>query len=832
MGIQDQPVTLVTKVRRVPLAPVALLMAAGIVLGRYLPAPVGLWTVLAGLGLLAGAATFLREHRLPAAMAGVGLAILAMSAWSGALAYHHIPQDHIVTYSGESSVLCTIRGRVIATPTIRKSPTAFWAPPKTNFLLDTTGVRQVDGQWASSEGLVRVTIGEPLDGLTPGRRVELVGTLLRNRGPSNPGQYDWQAADRYRRIFVKFSVPGADGMRVLPDTDNWLTRGVWTLRSLARRHVEEQGDDQDTLLLSALILGDRDPALEEVNRAMVEAGTAHMLSISGQHLAIFLGFVYLVLRLFTISPRRSAVVVLCVLALYLAMTEISAPLLRSAIMAAAFCLATIFGRTASTANALSAAAVVLLAIDPLQLFRADFQLSFGIVAGLVLLYQPIRQLLFGRFLRRRGLMVFRASSRVRRWLYYSAANWGIGAIVLGAAASVASAPLVAHHFGMFNPYAPLLSLVLAPLMTLVLVPAYVSMALAPVLPNLSAEVNGAAVWGAGLLRQAVLWARELPGLTLDLYALPVWVVFAYVVAVGLWLASAGRRRMWIVAAAASVLLAGAVVWTQLPAAAPPQGRLHVLDVAHGQAVVLETPEGKTILLDAGTLAPTSVYYQVLRPFLLDRHLPFPRCVWLSHPNMDHYNALPDLAGRHCPARAYVGQCFLDSPSPQVQSLLELLEQNGAGIETVARGRQVDLTPSTRVEVIWPPATGQGPKLSENDSSLVLRITCGGKRVLVTGDIGPIAEAELAKLPAEQVQADVLVLPHHGSPTPTLKAFIRTTGARLLLQSSSRRPSSPELLEALDGHERLATFRDGWIQVDLSDPRMRVHTMRGGDLTLK
>ena len=89
--------------------------------------------------------------------------------------------------------------------------------------------------------------------------------------------------------------------------------------------------------------------------------------------------------------------------------------MRSAIMAVSLCTATILRRPHAALNAPAAAAIILLAIDPLQLFSAAFQLSFVIVAGLILLHAHVETLLFGRWKRRRGLMVFRNDQRFRRW---------------------------------------------------------------------------------------------------------------------------------------------------------------------------------------------------------------------------------------------------------------------------------------------------------------------------------------------------------------------------------------------------------------------------------
>ncbi len=814
-------------VSRAPLVPVAVAMAAGIVLGRYANVAVGLWAVLGLACLVAAAATLRREHLRGLTVGCIAGGVLFGAATAAAMAWWRIPDDHIATFSAQGSVTTTIRGRISSVPRIRSAEAAYWRPPKTTFLLKASVIRRADGQWLTVRGLVRVTVGEPADELADGDEVELVGVLRRFRRPDNPGQYDWVAANRLKGIHVSFHVPGRDGAEVLAATGAGPVGGLWRrIRALARRHLEACGDRDETILLEALVLGERDPALRELNLAMVEAGTAHLLSISGLHLGIFLAFVYWLGRVLMFSPRRSAGAVLAVLAVYLLLAEPRPPLLRGAVMAAALCVATISGRRVATANALAAAAVVLLAIDPLQLFTPGFQLSFGIVCGIVVLRRPLRRLLFGRWLGRRGLMVFRGDRRLRRWLYHSAAEWAIRLVCLSLSAYLAAVPLVAYHFGLFTPYAPLLSLIVLPVMIAVLIPAYVSMALALPTPNLAAHVGGLAAEAAGVMTRLVELLSHLPGLSRDLFAVPAWLVALCYVAMCLW-AFAGRwRPAFRAAVGATLALAAATALTQRTAPAPAGAELHVLSVGHGTMTLLHAPDGRTHLFDAGSLGSTNAYRQVLRPFLRARRLPSPRRVFVSHPNIDHYNALPGLLRRAAPRLAYLNDSFghRDDDSPAVRQLMDAFA--GAGVEVVrlGAGRTVRLGPRTTVEVLWPPGDRLG-ELDANDSSLVLRVICGSRSVLIPADAGPTVQAELAARPPDSIAADVLMLPHHGSASPALKPFVEAVGASVLIQSSRFRPDSPELLESVAGRRRCATFRDGWIHVVLAEEGIRVETMR-------
>jgi len=813
-----------------PLVPVAAATALGIVAGRYVSVPLGVWAAAAAAALAMGLLTVRREHLRALTAGSIAAAIFFGSATACAVSFWHVPDDHIVTFSDRGDVLATIRGQVVSRPWIRRAETPYWRPLRTTFLLEVHRIRTVEGGWLDTRGRVRVTVGEPLPDLRPGAEVELVGALLRPGGPRNPGQYDWRAAGRYRGELVGFRVPGADGVRTLvPARRGLLNRLWWRLRWLLSEHLARCGQAEDVMLLEALILGQRHPALRDLNRIMIDAGIAHFLSISGLHLGILLGLAYWLCRLMMFPPRRSAAVVLGLLIAYVFLAEPRPPLLRGAVMASAVCVAVLSGQAVSTPNALSAAAIVLLALDPLALFTPGFQLSFAIVAGILALHRPLRRALFGRWLRRRGLMVFRGDQRVRRWLAYRGAEWGMHLVTISLAAYLAAAPLVAYHFGLFSPLAPVMSVLLLPVIVAVLVPAYVSMALAWLAPNLSVLIGQVAATAAAGMRRALELLRAGPVLSIDVFEVPVWYVLACYVVLGLWAASGGRRRRLWAATAATAALAVATVLTQKPAPAPPAGRVHVLDVSHGQMVLLHAPDGRTYLFDAGSLTSQHPYQRVLRPFLRAMRLPSPEAVFVSHANLDHYNALPGLLQRRPPRRAYVSEWFGRRPDAPggPGKLLRRFADRGVRVVRLRRGQVVRLAGNVKVEVLWPPPPAEAPDLDVNDTSLVLRVRCGGSSILLPGDIGPDVEEHLAELEAARIRCDVLMLPHHGSPTPTLKRFLEAAGAEVLLQSSAARRDSPELLDAAAGRRRWATFRRGWIQVDLSRQGPRVRTMRSG-----
>ncbi|MCY2927315.1 MAG: ComEC/Rec2 family competence protein [Planctomycetota bacterium] len=495
-------------------------------------------------------------------------------------------------------------------------------------------------------------------------------------------------------------------------------------------------------------------------------------------------------------------------------------------MAACLLLGVILRRRHNGLNALAASGVILLAMDPMQLFDVGFQLSFAMVAGLILLARPIRQAIFGRWRRRRGLVVFRSSDRLRRWWAYTAVDWFQTSVAMSLAASLASVPLVAYHFGLFSPYASVLSLLLTPLVTAILVPSYLALALAWPMPNASAALAGLSGRLADLFMHVCQWFDHLPGLCFTLRPVDGWWLVAWYLTIPVCMF---RRKipfgsLLTACGLAFILFYGA--YTQRPA--PPSDclELHLLAVGGGQTALLRTPEGRTFLVDAGTSVRRSDGPDLIESFRRVARLPAPAEAFISHPNADHYAALPSAA----PGRIYVNDYFDDTDRPAEAAgwLADLAAR--ADIVRLRAGQGIQLAPSTRVEVLWPPAD-KPTGLTDNDTSLVLRVTCGGRSILFPGDLGERGQEALAAHP-ERLRSDVLVMPHHGHWNTTLPAFFKAVAPKLVLMSSGFDPHGPTAsADAAAFYKTLyircrsyATHRYGWIHLKLDEP-LTVETMR-------
>jgi len=849
------------RVVRAPLVLPAVAMVCGVVVGRWVGLSTGAY-LAAGLLCVAGSVVAWRRAHLHAVATGLLLVgIVGLSAAYARGQWQGVDEGDVVQFTRDDALLARIEGRIETAPAILRDadgpPLPYKRSDRTVFVLAVERIYCAP-DWRPVGGLVRVRVDGPCERLRAGQRVRLDGWFGRFGPPRNPGQADARELARQNRVLAWASVPTADGVEVLGGPPSAMERLYWNVRCATRQHLAATNQEDDGRLITALIAGDRHPALATLNESMKRSGVAHYLSISGTHLAIFLGFIYGLCRLAQLRPRPAAVVVLIVLAAYVSLTEPGPPLLRSAIMATALCLAVLFHRQHSALNAFSAAAIVLLLLDPLDLFSPGFQLSFSIVLGMMLLSVPLRDALFGRWRRRRGLAVFRDGRPARRWLTHRAAEWGMTAVAVGLAAYLASVPLVAYHFGLFSPYAGLLTILLAPLITAVLVPAYLSLMLLWPLPNLAHAVGQVAGFFSDVVVRCVYLMEYLPGLCVPVRPVSVvWVVLAYA-ALGAWLIRDRLPWRWGLSLVLTLTLAGLTVHTQRGAEPPPGARLHVLAVGQGQAAVLHLPDGSTAVFDAGTAGGFDLHAHTLEPFFRAQRLAWSDTIFVSHAHLDHCSGLVSLIRDHPPKKVYLGPYFTpDRPmEAPAQQLLAMLRQRGIATEIVRPGQRVTLDPRTHVDVLWPPE--DSPIVRDvNDSSLVLKITCDGQSVLLPGDIGekpirellawstattqPAATRPAAEkpapanrfAPANPLQADVLMLPHHGGWNSALPSWLIAVGPRHVVVSGGRdmsaalEPTGPrtEFYRGLLSREYYPTWWHGCVSITFGEGNVTVQTMR-------
>lgn len=661
---------------------------------------------------------------------------------------------------------------------------------RVQLLLDVSSAR-VRGVVQHAPGRARVVVADPARSLavSQGEALAVWARLRPPRGFASDGAFDAEADARRRGIHAHGFAKSAALVERRPEQD---ARGPGARLGRARRWAravlrarlpagEEEG------LVRAMLLGDREGLSREASEAFRIAGTYHVLALSGAQVALVAGLIVVALWMLRLPPAATAASVCVAVWLYALFVGAETPVVRAALMAAVLAGGKALDLDSDAANLLGLAAGVLLVDSPSAIGDVSFQLSFAATLAVIRVTPPLAACL--PRLPMQAQLVVAAS----------------------AAAQIALAPLMALHFHRLAPAALLLNLAAGPLASGVLLAGFALLAaeaLAPVLARPVAEL----CW---LLAHALLRSsdgvRGLPWLDARVPDPPWLAVLAHLA--GLAALVRGRRAL-----AAPLLLAGlAALALGTGGSADGRLRVSVLDVGQGDAIVLLSPGGRALAVDAGPAwRGLDAGEAVVAPFLWSRGVTRLDALALTHADGDHVGGAAFLERALGAAEVWVGP---GGPG----------EQDGA--RGARPGRRIVLRPGGRLDwdgveiaVVGPPRDSRSA--SVNEASLMLRVRYRAVSMLLTGDAGTAAEARLSA-----PRTDVLKVGHHGSRTSSGAALLGRLRPSLAVVSVGRANPfghpHPEVLGRLlaAGARVLRTDRDGTVTVSTDGAQVVVRSAR-------
>jgi competence protein ComEC len=550
-----------------------------------------------------------------------------------------------------------------------------------------------------------------------------------------------------------------------------------------------------------------DPATREDFR---RSGLAHLLAVSGQNVMLLCLLAWPFMALAGLPLRARLLALLALIAVYVPVAGAGPSIQRAAVMGGAGLVATLASRPGSRSLALLLAAVLTLALNPLAAGDVGWQLSFAAVVGILLWCGRLASLLAGGA--DRG-----SPSRALA-----------DGIAITVSATVATAPLMAHHFDSVSVAALPANLLALPAVAPAMWLGMLSAGLAQ-LPWIPVEpLNWLNALCLGFIAQVARWLGSPGWAQVDLgLGSPLHVAAAYALLIGMAepaLAAAARRsglrrrpaipRRALAAAVGAAALLLAAPALRGPATGGDQDSLvvRVLDAGQGDAILLDPPEGKAVLVDTGP--PEGGVARRLGELGVGSL----GGLVITHADSDHAGAIAEVL--HA-ARA--DRVLMARPSTE-----PLGAAASAGVPT---GRLVEggelRSGELRLSALWPPrqlSVARGG-VEENRLSIVLLAEWRHFSVLLTGD----AEAEA--VPLDPGPVDVVKLAHHGSADVGKNALLERTAPHLVVisvgEDNPYGHPAPETLTELESHplETLRTDEDGEVVIEVNEAGWRV--VRGG-----
>jgi competence protein ComEC len=747
--------------KRRPLIPVVIAYIAGIILDEYFRFPFKLW-MTASICFLFLWQYLNRKHDSQNTILFLFMSILLLGA-----GHHHwtqfiISKNNLFSYASDDWKLVRLKG-VISDPTIIKTETSKSFNAAHNFIQHKTTINlQVDSLvtnngWIKVSGITQVKLKGKMESFLPGDMIEVSGWLTRIRSPQNPGEFDFQTWMRRKSIRTILFAEHPLAIRFQKKTNRFTFRRIITeCRDYCEERLSQYLTLENQAIANALFLGDRSQISLETREILAESGLFHLISISGLHIGFLALMIHSFCRMMGIELYKTALIVISLLVLYALFTGARPPVIRATLVISCLFYALVWNRQAQTYNVLAFSILILLLFNPAVVFDTGAQLSYLAIIGLV---EGSKQFHQWRQYKKKDKLkeLIRNSSPILQLRHYISMRFlQISAMMAGI--FFVNFPLIESKFHLITVSGFLINLLLMPVAGICICAGYLILLLILLFPFLASfPAEGMNAFLTTFLQQIRLLTDYSHGHIYSPGYPEWWVILFYFILLTTILS---QFQIPLLKKAFPVFL---LIWSCFGLTLIYQQDNNFgfkgtfLSVGHGTSVLLEFPNGKTILYDAGSLNSGRRASSVIESVLWKHGHSRIDAVIISHADIDHCNAIPYLMDRISIGSIVTTPTFLDFKQSIVKLICTKAHQLKIPLQLVTEKDQLRIDNDVSIQIIHPSNTIYE---SDNENSVVLLIEYHGKRILLPGDIEGKALNDLIN--KTEGNFDIFMTPHHGS----------------------------------------------------------------------
>lgn len=599
--------------------------------------------------------------------------------------------------------------------------------------------------------------------LYPGNKIFVSGTFHKGRERRNPGEFDYNAYLKSKGITGLFISYDTDSIKILEAKTDFFSSLILQTRKEIDETIQNLHSPQTAGLLRGLILADRSEIDFETKNEFINSGVIHILAVSGLHVGyVLIIFIFLFGR-FNIYVR-SLLTILGLLA-FMFLTGAPPSVIRATLMAMIIIIAFLTNRSTNIINSIAIAGVVILLLNPDELYNPGFQLSFSAVLAIGIIYPKIQRFVYKLKISRKwleGILLFCAVSL---------------------SAQIGTLPFTLAYFSKLSLVALFTNLLVIPAVGIIIAIAFMTIFISlffssiafyfAVTNNFISDLMISLIKFAGRFDFSFLWIRD--------YSLYDSIVF-YLFLAMLMYSLPRLRQNWLKIIISLVIASLIFLYSSFDDKKLLKNNklnLLMIDVGQGDSFLIKFPNGKTALIDAGEANPfVDNGERVIMPLLDYLGINKIDYGFISHLDLDHYGGFVSLILKERISHIYRPMPDTSQKSIRLEKFLKDMK-----IKTSIYDRTKLEIGNSVVYFLNEPTDPIYFGFSSNDKSGVMKIVYGNASFLFVGDCEYQAEYFLAKNFFEMLDSDVLKVGHHGSPTGSTKPFLKLVSPEISLVSA-------------------------------------------------
>ncbi len=635
-----------------------------------------------------------------------------------------------------------------------------------------------------------------------GNTIAVKGTLQKFKVATNPGQFNEQLYYQVEDIDFKMK---ADLITITDADYSLYHNALGGVKDQLIKVYDSILSDKEAGALIAMLLGEKYLLNDEIKELYQQNGISHILAISGLHVSLIGMILFYLLKKLKIPVTFAVFLSIFFIYSYGALTNFSVSTNRAVVMMIVLLLATIAGKTYDMLSATSLSALIILLQNPIQILSAGFQLSFGAVLGIAIIFPCLKRL-------------------------FPSKNPVINSLLISVSAQLATMPFILWFYYQLPTYSIITNLIILPFITALTLTSI----LAGILGSVSLPLGIFLIGGANYILKFYEWicriGDRLPANLITIgkpESLDI-ILYAGFLCGFLWVAKRYQKK-------SSILL---LVIANLFLLIPKRNvgfEITFLDVGQGDAIYMESGSETTYLVDGGSSDVSEVGIYRLTPFLLSKGTDHLDYAVITHSDSDHISGLIQL---------------MELDKIEIKNLilpyLEEKDKTYVELETLAKKREIpvqyikagDIFRDGDVRIICLHPDIQYHPSTSNSYSTVLSISYGEFDLLLTGDLQKDGEQRVSGIlhnddywnpmdirPA--IQYEVLKVSHHGSKTSSTEEFLSFISPEVSIISCGEdnyygHPHQEVLhrLEQLDSNIKI-TYKTGAITILTDGKRMQI-----------